>query len=193
MTIVSRPEPALRRSRRTPAPARATDAPARDLYVEDFYSWTQVQAEKLRSGRVRFADLANIAEEIESSGRSEAAALESAYRLICLHLLKMIHQPGRMTRSWYMIVGRERINVARVLKTNPGLRPKRADLFAGAYADGRKEAALETGLRLADLPTESPFCLVDAEADDFWPLDVSMYRDKGLGRRRTSKPRASRP
>ena len=66
-----------------------------DLYDTDFYTWATTQAALLRSGRLAAVDIGNIAEELETLGRSEAAALRSAYRLICLHLLKLLAQPER--------------------------------------------------------------------------------------------------
>jgi hypothetical protein len=50
----------------------------RDLYESDFYSWTKQQAGLMRSGELEALDLANLVEEIETLGRSEASALESA-------------------------------------------------------------------------------------------------------------------
>jgi len=63
-----------------------------DLYETDFLAWTEEQAALLRSGRSDLADLANIAEEIATLGRAERASLRSAYRLVTLHLLKLIVQ-----------------------------------------------------------------------------------------------------
>ncbi len=47
------------------------------LYEQDFYAWTLQQAELLRSRQLDCADLDNIAEEIESMGRSEKRELTS--------------------------------------------------------------------------------------------------------------------
>ena len=41
------------------------------LYEQDFYAWANQQASLLRAGRLTDADIANIAEEIESMARSE--------------------------------------------------------------------------------------------------------------------------
>jgi hypothetical protein len=41
------------------------------LYDSDFYAWANEQAALLRAGRLSEADVENIAEEIESMGRSE--------------------------------------------------------------------------------------------------------------------------
>ncbi len=65
-----------------------------NLYERDFHAWTVEQTRLLRAGHVHRADLANIVEEIETLGRSERAAVRSAYRLVALHLLKLLFQQG---------------------------------------------------------------------------------------------------
>ena len=52
-------------------------------YDHDFHRWSFEQARLLRSGQAAAADLVNIAEELETLGRSEAAALRSSLRLLC--------------------------------------------------------------------------------------------------------------
>ena len=44
-----------------------------DLYESDYYTWTQRQSAMIRKGRLGEVDLANIAEEIGSLGRSQVA------------------------------------------------------------------------------------------------------------------------
>ena len=41
------------------------------LYDRDFYAWANEQAALLRAGKITAADIAHIAEEIESMGRGE--------------------------------------------------------------------------------------------------------------------------
>lgn len=147
--------------------SRASDVA---LYEDDFYGWTQHQAELIRTGRVHEADLAHIVEEIETLGRSERDALESAYRLICLHQLKRMFQPEKQTASWAHTIVRERLHAARLLKNNPGLKPHRQALFSSAYQDGRKEAAAETGIVPGLFPAEPPFGLDQLADEDFWAV-----------------------
>jgi hypothetical protein len=141
------------------------------LYDTDFYSWTAEQAKLLRAGDLRAIDVANIAEEIETLGRSEAAALRSSLRLIVTHLLKAIHQPHRASRSWLATIRRERINVERSLKDNPGLKSKLSVLFIEAYEDGREEAINETGL--AHLPDEPELTLDQVRDKAFVPPSLA--------------------
>ncbi len=143
---------------RTSHQTRTSDAQG-DLYVSDFHQWALAQANLIRAGQLEIADLANIAEEIESLGRTERAELESAYRLVCLHLLKRMYQPQRKTRSWTLTIVRERLHAERVLRDNPSLGHKRAALFLDAYKDARKEAAAETRMPIAVFPEAPAFTL----------------------------------
>ena len=61
------------------------------LYEEDFYAWTQQQAELLRRLRVvgNEIDLEHIAEEIEDLGRSDLRAARSLCQHIIEHFLKL--------------------------------------------------------------------------------------------------------
>lgn len=69
------------------------------LYDEDILLWSEQQAELIRRlGRTRRDlpnefDVENVAEEIESVGRSEMASVESFLRLLLLHLIKIASVP----------------------------------------------------------------------------------------------------
>lgn len=61
------------------------------LYEEDFYAWTQQQAELLRRlpAISNELDIEHIAEEIEDLGRSDLRAAQSLCQHIIEHLLKL--------------------------------------------------------------------------------------------------------
>lgn len=140
------------------------------LYDDDFYRWTVEQAELLRQGRLQDADVRNIVEEIETLGRSERRELESAYRLICKHLLKMIYQPDHASRNWLNTIVRERNNVESILDASPSLKAKRSEICANAYRQARKEAAAETGIILVVFPEQPPFTVEEVQDETFVPL-----------------------
>ena len=56
-------------------------------------SWALEQAALLRAGRLDQIDIENIAEEIESLGKSFANELRSRYGTLVMHLLKWQFQP----------------------------------------------------------------------------------------------------
>src|SRR5438477_8492390 len=67
------------------------DDVSHSLYDEDFYAWTQEQAELLRRGGAgaNGLDVELIAEEIEDLGKSELHACQSLCEHIIEHLLKL--------------------------------------------------------------------------------------------------------
>src|SRR5688572_3622093 len=84
-----------------------------ELYDEDFLLWTQEQAKLLREAaarRVNFPlDWENLAEEIESLGRSDRRELRSRITTIIEHLLKLEHSPVHEPREgWLDTVDRSR-------------------------------------------------------------------------------------
>ena len=66
-------------------------------YEDDFYAWTQYQAEVLRSLRTRDNrfDREHVAEEIEDLGKSERNEVRGEVRRILEHFLKLASSPAR--------------------------------------------------------------------------------------------------
>jgi hypothetical protein len=145
------------------------------LYDRDFYSWTLQQAQALRlaaGARLNTPtslDWENLAEEIESLGKSQASELGSRYFRLLVHLLKWQYQSGRRSGSWRGTIAEQRLQLAKLLKENPGLKPRRAELFRDAYADARQLAAIETELPIDSFPPKSPWTLEQACDMAFWP------------------------
>ncbi|MGA2045992.1 MAG: DUF29 domain-containing protein [Roseiarcus sp.] len=122
------------------------------LYDEDFYAWSNEQAALLRAGRLAQADIAHIAEEIESMGRTEKRELIGRLTVLLLHLLKWRLQPGKRTAGWEASVRVQRNRLADHLDDNPSLRPLLPAALAAAYRDAALEAVAETGLPGATFP-----------------------------------------
>jgi len=60
------------------------------LYDEDFYVWSQEQAELLRAGRFDALDLEHLIEEVEDLGGSLERSVRSRARRIMEHLLAAV-------------------------------------------------------------------------------------------------------
>jgi Domain of unknown function DUF29 len=139
------------------------------LYDRDFYAWSREQATLLRDGRVSEADLVNIAEEIESMGRSEKRELVSRLVVLLLHLIKWGFQPNLRSRSWQSSINEQRVEVADLLADNPSLRPLLPEVLAQAWRRGRLGAERETGLDASTFPNDCPWTAEQALDDAFWP------------------------
>ena len=129
--------------------------PAR--YDRDLYSWAVEQAALLRAGRIAEIDAHNIAEELDDVGNEQYEKLESALRIILLHLLKWDHQPERRSRSWSSSIAVQRKHVSKVLRKNPGLQPLIDEATSEGYEIARIEAAAQTLLEEDIFPHECPY------------------------------------
>jgi len=149
--------PGLARFLAQAARARAAEAPDGTGYEDDFYAWANEQAERLRRGEWSKLDPLNLAEEIEDLGRELHHKLESAFRIILLHLLKWDHQPERRARSWVGSIKVHRLDAEDLLDMHPSLKPRVNEAVRDAYRRAWIKAAAETGLDEATFPPECPY------------------------------------
>jgi Domain of unknown function DUF29 len=93
------------------------------LYDRDFFAWSRQQAELLRAGRLAEADIEQIAEEIDSMGRTEKRELISRLSVLLLHLLKWRYQPEKRGPTWEASIRVQRNRLADHLDDNSSLSP----------------------------------------------------------------------
>ena len=139
------------------------------LYDRDFFAWAGEQAALLRAGRLAEADIAHIAEEIESMGRSEKRELVSRLKVLLVHLLKWQFQPGGRGNSWRLTIAEQRREVAEHLDDNPSLRARLAEAMASAYGGAVLTAARETNLDPGTFPEGCPWDYATIMDPGFWP------------------------
>ena len=130
-------------------------------YDRDFYTWSQEQGRLLREGRWAEVDRENVAEEIESLGREQFNKLESAIRVILIHMLKWDHQPERRSRSWANSIATQRLDLDQVLEDNPGLKPRIGEALSRAYPKARLQASTETEFPPARFLATCPYSFND--------------------------------
>lgn len=138
-------------------------------YDKDGHGWAMEQAALLRARRFNEIDLENIAEEIESVGKSERRTLESHLSRLLMQLLKWQHQPERQGNSWAAAIRGARLEVRDVLDENPSLRPRLPALTAKAWRRAVIKAMEETGLDEQVFPSECPWTFEQAMDPGVWP------------------------
>jgi hypothetical protein len=138
-------------------------------YEADFYTWAHAQAALLRAGQLDQIDLLNIAEELESMGKSQYRALDSRLSILLMHLLKWEHQPERRSRSWQATIKVQRSALKKHLRENPGLKSRIDEAIADAYPDAVNLAIAETSLPEATFPETCPWSFHQAADETFWP------------------------
>lgn len=140
-------------------------------YDTDFFEWTQHQAAALAAGHFSELDLVNLAEEIESLGKSDRRQLGSRLQELMLHLLKWRYQPERRQtgHSWEDSILEQRGSIASLLNDSPSLRRQVLPLMSDHYPRARRRANSQTGLPLSTFPETCLWTEDQILDDDFWP------------------------
>jgi uncharacterized protein DUF29 len=115
-----------------------------DLYDEDFVRWTEEQAAALRraKGANLPLDWENLAEEIESLGRSDRRELRSQVTRVLRHLLKLEVSPAPDPRAgWRASVDEARDEIEGLIEDSPSLRREIDDVIKKQIRSAAKLAA----------------------------------------------------
>ena len=147
---------------------------AQSLYEEDFYAWTQRQAELLR--RLPPAgnelDLEHIAEEIEDLGRGDLRAAQSLCEHIIEHLLKLEFS-GLVDPAdhWRDEIVEWRLQLEKILTRSIIVRLDLTGCYKTALRLVRRLERDVPGL-ISRLPAECPYTfgqIVGAGGEDWFP------------------------
>jgi hypothetical protein len=138
-------------------------------YDKDLHAWAVEQAALLRAGRLQEVDVENVAEEIESLGRSERRELVNRLSVLLAHLLKWRYQPDRRGKSWRATIVEQRRRVSQLLHENPSLKPSIGESVELAYETAVAEAVAETDLDFDAFPARNPWPVADILTESFYP------------------------
>jgi hypothetical protein len=145
---------------------------AKQLYEQDFYVWTEVQAGLLRERRFEALDLDNLVEEVEALGRAEKSKVLNNASVIIEHLLKLQQSPATEPRNaWRATIREHRRRLRR--DVTPRLEQALRDELPTLYGEIRADTAatlLDHGEAAAAeaLPSSCPYSL-DQVTGDWWP------------------------
>jgi hypothetical protein len=134
-------------------------------FDQDFYAWTQWQAQLLQTGQWHLLDAQHLAEEVADMGRSEKRELENRLEVLLVHILKWQFQPEKRSRSWQLTIKEQRLRLHKHLKENPSLKPLMATVWLDVYQLAVISAERETGLEI--LPSVCPYTLEQILSDSF--------------------------
>ena len=144
------------------------------LYEEDFYAWTQQQAQLLRRVPAigNEIDLEHIAEEIEDLGRSDLRAARSLCQHIIEHFLKLeysgLEEPAD---HWRDEIVEWRLQLEQILTRSIEAKLDFPSLYKAALRLVRRLERDVPGL-MSRVPAECPYTLeqvVGAGGEDWFP------------------------
>ena len=127
-------------------------------YATDFYGWATETARKIRSGRLAEVNLEQVAEEIESLGKSEQQQLANRLVILLAHMLKWEFQPSQRKGGWEATINEQRFRIKRLLAKNPSLEPLIEETIAEAYPEAVMSAVIDIGTMVEqDFPRTCPY------------------------------------
>ena len=145
-------------------------------YDTDFYAWVQDQAALLATRRFEELDLPHLVEELQLMGNSERGELSNRLSVLLAHLLKLLVAAERLPyvydraqRGWHLTCTEQRLQLGKLLRRNPSLRPTVPDELPDAYAIARLQAALALAVDEASLPLMCPWTPEQVLNEGFWP------------------------
>lgn len=161
--------------------------PDQPLYERDLLAWALDQAAHLRrvgSDRPNLPlDFEHLAEEIETMGRSQIAALYSDLRRVLEHLAKLELSPAQPPRlGWRASVLEHRARCRGQLEISPSL-VHRLDAEAVDKAWTVARAAVVAGLAPdgvdpSSVPLACPYSVDQALDEDWWPVNRAGIVDR---------------
>lgn len=138
-------------------------------YDQDFALWSAEQAELIRSGRFDAMDRDNIAEEIESLGRSDRREIATRLGVLLEHLLKWEHQPSKRKPGWRSTIREQRARILGLLEESPSLKGLPEKVLSQEYEFARARAADATSLPLKGFPLTCRYDLHAILDREFFP------------------------
>jgi hypothetical protein len=138
-------------------------------YEVDYAQWCAEQGALLREGHLSDLDRENLAEEIESLGRSDKREIERRLKVLLVHLLKSQFQPEQAKQGWKSTIVEQRRRIHKLVKESPSLRQYPTLVLAEEYEYARDDAAEETGLPVHTFPKTCPYSIADILDLRFYP------------------------
>ncbi|MER9297788.1 DUF29 domain-containing protein [Mesorhizobium sp. M0621] len=150
-------------------------------YEADYAQWCAEQGALLREGRLSDLDRENLAEEIESLGRSDKREIASRLGTLILHLLKWGFQPEQRKTGWLLTIREQRHRIGKLIDESPSLKACPRKQLTGEFEFARLKAIDETGLPEKHFPVDCPYQIADVLDQDFFPgepwLPNQLIRD----------------
>jgi len=145
-------------------------------YDTDFYAWVQDQAALLTACRFEELDLPHLVEELQLMGNGERGELFNRLGVLLAHLLqlqiaaeRLPYVYDRAQRGWHLTGTEQRLQLKKLLRRTPSLRPTVPDELPDAYAVARLQTALALGVDDASVPLACPWTAEQVLDETFWP------------------------
>ena len=135
------------------------------LYERDETAWLEVMSNLAADGRYAEMDHLNLSEYLADMAKRDRREVSSRLVVLLTHLLKWEHQPDHRSGAWQGTILEQRRELRKMLESGT-LYNHAVAVLAEAYADARKQAAVETALPRGTFPAECGWDLESLLAEE---------------------------
>jgi hypothetical protein len=140
------------------------------LYDVDYNLWVLETVEKLESKDFGCLDLENLVEEVFDLSQRDKNKLESLLIRLFEHLLKLTYWGAEIERNrghWEGEIINFRLQIKRLLKRSPSLKPFVEEVLEDCYQDSRKIVSKRSQLPINTFP-DKPIAKLEQLLDENW-------------------------
>lgn len=123
------------------------------LYEQDETAWLEAMSALAAKGRLSEMDHRNLSEYLSSMAKRDRREVFSRLVVLLTHLLKWDHQADRRVASWLGTILEQRRELRKLIESGT-LYNHAVSVLAEAYAEARKQAAVETALPREAFPVD---------------------------------------
>lgn len=149
---------------------KQTTSPTKQLYDQDYQLWLEETLEQLRQGKYSQVDWENFLEEIEGMTKRDKRALKSLLTRLFEHFLKLAYWKSEREYNqagWDAEIQNFRIQIKRLLKDSPSLKPYLAEILEECYEDSVKISSKKMKLK-SNLFPGYPIANLEQILDEDW-------------------------
>lgn len=144
--------------------------PLTKLYEQDYCLWVENTLQQLKSKQFDSVDWKNLIEEVADLSRRERDKLVSLLTRLFEHLLKLGYWESEReynANKWKAEIRNFRLQIQKVLKNSPSLKPYLLEIFPECYLDARKIMIDLTALSSETFPV-NPIATMEEILDENW-------------------------
>jgi hypothetical protein len=142
-----------------------------NLYEKDFYQWIETTVKNLENKEYEAIDWENLIDEVASLGRSEKHKVASLLTRLLEHLLKLAYWESEKLNNanhWRKEIRNFRVQLNRVLKDSPSLKPFAKSILTECYQDACEFFSDHSGIDLNRLPDQLNYSLEQILDKEFY-------------------------
>ena len=149
---------------------QSTTISSEKLYDQDYQLWLETTLEQLRNSEYSQVDWENLLEEIEAMTRRDKRALKSLLTRLFEHFLKLAYWEKEREYNqagWKREIRNFRIQIKRLLKDSPSLKPYLAEIIEECYQDSIKLSGDTMQISTTIFPAQS-IANIEQILDENW-------------------------